>query len=388
MNDNQTMFRRLYLLSALTQISVAAFQPYLQIVLRNKGYSYSLVGVIISFSQAFAIIGPLILSSFADRRGRTRPFLFLASSLSLVFAMPMYLSSNRTLVIISSALMHFFFWALNPLSDAFINRSLKGENYRYGAIRAVGTLSYMTALTLFGLTGFPDESNNTSIFTSFAFLIVLNTLALFLQKEERNVSEENNKDKKAFSFSWFTKSYYIFMALVALTRVGESVVEKLLSSYMTEVLNLGSYFSLFVSIGAFFEFMSMILFGRLLRKKKITPLFMLFLSAAALAARLWLYLIPNIYVFAFAQTLHGLTFGACHVAATSFTASTVKAEHYEVGMSIYWALATNLPELLGTLMGGFIIDSCGYNTLFLSYGFFPLIAAIGCIILRKRIQTS
>lgn len=380
------MLFRLYLLSALTQISVASFAPYLQIVLRNKGYSYSLVGVITSIAQAFAIIGPLVISSLSDRKGKTKPFLIIASLLSLLFAVPLYLSSNVAFVIVSCSLMHFFFWALNPLSDAFINRSLKGENYRYGTIRAVGTLSYTTALTLFALTAFPNEGDNRSILLSFTFFILLNTVFLFLQKEDRN--GRGGEKRKAFSFSWFSKSYYMFMALVALTRIGESVVEKMLSSYMTEVLNLGSSFTLFVSIGAFFEFVSMILFGRLLRKKKVTPLFMLFLSAVALTLRLLLYLIPNIYVFAFAQTLHGLTFGACHVAATSFTAANVKAEHYEVGMSIYWALATNLPELLGTLTGGFIIDSYGYNALFFSYAFFPLIAAIGIVILRKRIQSS
>lgn len=380
------MLFRLYLLSALTQISVASFAPYLQIVLRNKGYSYSLVGVITSIAQAFAIIGPLVISSLSDRKGKTKPFLIISSLLSLLFAVPLYLSSNVVFVIVSCSLMHFFFWALNPLSDAFINRSLKDENYRYGTIRAVGTLSYTTALTLFALTAFPNEGDNRSILLSFTFFILLNSVLLFLQKEERN--ESGGVKRKAFSFSWFSKSYYMFMALVALTRIGESVVEKMLSSYMTEVLNLGSSFTLFVSIGAFFEFVSMILFGRLLRKKKVTPLFMLFLSAVALTLRLLLYLIPNIYVFAFAQTLHGLTFGACHVAATSFTAMNVDAEHYEVGMSIYWALATNLPELLGTLVGGFIIDSYGYNALFFSYAFFPFIAAIGIIILRKRIQSS
>lgn len=382
--NNSAMNISLYVLSVLTQISVASYAPYLQIILRNKGYSYSLTGVIISLGQAAAIAGPLVVSALSDRKGRTRPFLFLSAALSLLSSIPLFFSTNKAYVILSVLVLDFFFWSLNPLSDAFINRSLRKERYKYGKIRAFGTLGYLTALILFAVSGFPDERNNASIFKCFLSVITIYILSLFLLKEER--SEEKVKERKRFSLFDFNKGFYLFMFLVALTRVGQSVVEKMLSAYMTETLQLGSKFTLFISIGAFFEFFSLLLFSRLLREKKVRPLFMLFLSAVALTIRLLMYLIPNIYVFALAQTLHGLTFGACHSSATCYIAENVKAEHYEVGMSVYWALATNFPELLGTLVGGFVIESCGYNTLFLSYAVFPLIAALLAVILRKEIE--
>ena len=375
---------RYFLLAVLTQTAIASYSPYIQITLRNKGYSYSLVGVIMALGQAAAIVGPLVLSALTDKKGRTKPFLILCALVSILFGIPYFLSSSTAVVILSVCLLDAFFWSLNPLSDGFLNRALKGRSDRYGLLRACGTFGYMTALVVFALTGFPDEGSNTSIMKCFVLFLGLYTVAAFMQKEEKR--ETKGDKKKFFSPSWFEGRYYLFMLIVAFTRVGQSVVEKLLASYMTEYLDLGQYFSLFIALGAFFEFFSMIIFGRLLKMDKITPSGMLLLSAVALTVRLLLYLVPNIFVFALAQTLHGLTFGALHVAATTFTARNTSSEHYEVGMSIYWAVATNLPELIGSLCGGFVIDRWGYPVLFASYALFPFIAVVLCMVLRKKIR--
>lgn len=375
---------RYYLLEVLTQVAIAAYSPYIQIILRNKGFSYSLVGVMIAVGQAAAIVGPLVISSLTDRTGRTKPFLVLSAVFSLFFGSFFFHSGSVGVTALSIFLLDAFFWSLNPLSDGFLNRKIRGTGANYGTLRACGTFGYMIALTLFAVTGFPDESRNSSIFVCFVIFLVLFIISALLQTDDRR--ERKEEKGKFFSFSWFSRDFYIFMIIVAFTRIGQSVVEKLLASYMTEHLGLGSYFSLFIAVGAFFEFLCMILFGRLLSARRVTPAFMLFISAVALTVRLLLYLIPSIWVFLLAQTLHGLTFGALHVAATTYTARTVSSEHYEMGMSIYWALATNLPELFGSLCGGFVIDSMGYPSLFTIYAVFPLIAAILCIVFRKRIS--
>lgn len=375
---------RYYLLAVLTQTAVAAYAPYIQIVLRNKGYSYSLVGIIIAVGQAAAIVGPLIISSLSDRAGKTKRFIVLSALLALLFAFPFFLSTDKTVVILSIFFLDIFFWSLNPLCDGFLSRALNGKKTSYGTLRASGTFGYMTALTLFALTSFPDENSNSSVLLSYTIFIALFLAAALLQKDE--VRERKGGGKVLFSPSWFSSGFYIFMFIVSLTRIGQAVVEKLLASYMKETLGLGSYFSLFIAIGALFEFCCMILFGHLLKKNRVTPAFLLFLSAVGLTVRLLLYLIPSIWVFAIAQTLHGLTFGALHVAATTYAARSVSSEHYEVAMSIYWAIATNLPELIGSLCGGFVIDSFGYPVLFLSYAFFPFIAAVLCVALRKKIS--
>ena len=376
---------QLFLLSMLTQTAVATLSPYLQIIFRNKGYSHSLSGTLIALCQLSAIIMPLIISSISDKRGRTKPMIILCVVLSIILAFPFLLSNNFVIVAVSAFILNGFFWCINPLADGFINRKLSGDSSRYGTIRAMGTLSYVTALVLFGVTGFPHENDNSSILLCMMIFLPLLALGASFLKEDKRIEKKEEKGK-LFSFSWFPKRFYIFMGIVALTRVGQSVVEKLLSSYMTENLGLGDSFVLFIALGAVFEFFCMILFGKLNKKGILSSTTILTISAVGLTVRLLLYLIPGLPAFILAQTLHGLTFGALHLCATSYTAANVDKNHYDLGMTLYWSLATNLPEMLGALVGGFIIDSFGYPTLFLSYSFFPLLAVVLSIVLKKTLE--
>lgn len=375
---------QLFLLSMLTQASVATLSPYLQIIFRNKGYSHSLSGVLIALCQLSAIIMPLMVSSISDKRGKTKNMIILCGILSIILAFPFLLSENLTLVVVSAFLLNGFFWCLNPLSDGYINRKLSGDSSRYGLIRAMGTLSYVTALIMFGVTGFPHENDNTSILKCMMIFIPLLVIGASFLKENKRVNEKEEKGK-LFSFSWFPKRFYIFMAIVALTRVGQAVVEKLLASYMTENLGLGDSFVLFVALGAIFEFFCMIIFGKLNKKGVLSSTTILTISAIGLTLRLLLYLIPGLPAFIVAQTLHGLTFGALHLCATSYTAANCSKNHYDLGMTLYWSLATNLPEMLGAFLGGFIIDKYGYPMLFFSYSFFPLLAVILSLVFRKTL---
>ena len=298
---------QLFLLSMLTQASVATLSPYLQIIFRNKGYSHSLSGVLIALCQLSAIIMPLMVSSISDKRGKTKNMIILCGILSIILAFPFLLSENLTLVVVSAFLLNGFFWCLNPLSDGYINRKLSGDSSRYGLIRAMGTLSYVTALIMFGVTGFPHENDNSSILKCMMIFIPLLVIGASFLKENKRVNEKEEKGK-LFSFSWFPKRFYIFMAIVALTRVGQAVVEKLLASYMTENLGLGDSFVLFVALGAIFEFFCMIIFGKLNKKGVLSSTTILTISAIGLTLRLLLYLTPGLPAFIVAHTLHGITF--------------------------------------------------------------------------------
>ena len=376
--------KKLFLLSVTVQMAVASFTPYLQIIFRNKGYSHTLTGVLVALCQLSAIVMPMIISSISDRKGRTSPFIALVALLSIILAVIFLLSDSLVVTVLSSFLLNGFFWCMNPLADGMLNRSLKGDSSSYGIIRAMGTMSYVIVLVAFALIGFPDEKSNSSILIAIVAGTSLPLITSMIQGEKRREVEESAKS--SFSFSWFPRRFYVFMAIVAATRVGQSVVEKLLSSYMTENLGLGSYFLLFVALGALCEFFCMIGFGRLKRKGILTSWALLLISAIGLTVRLLLYLIPGIPAFAIAQTLHGLTFGVLHVAATGYAADNVSSEHYDLAMTIYWSVATNLPEMLGALAGGYVIEYFGYPMLFLSYSAFPFAAVILCFAFRKLIE--
>lgn len=377
---------RLVILNFFLQSTVAVLAPYVQIMFRNKGYSHSLVGVVIAVGQIASIIVPIFMCMISDRTRRTKTLVIMLMIASVAFLYPTALSSSMALTFLFYFLTASCFWSLNPMMDGYETRLLRGNSSAYGLARSAGTMGYVVALILFGLTGFPDETDNHSIWLCFVIAAAIFLLFMFRSPKDLPAEQtENRQEQKSFSFKWFSGRYWLMMLIVALSRFGHAVPDKLLASYMTEVLGLGDKFTLMIALGALSEFVMMLVGGRLLQSGKAKPYLFVLLASAGLAIRLMIYYFAkSLAVFTLAQLFHSVTFGALHIGMAKFIAQNVEKEHYSLAMSLYWAIATNLPAMLGALFGGFIIDYLGYRSLFAIYTIFPVAATVLCLAARRR----
>lgn len=380
---------RLMLLNFSLQAAVSAISPYTQLLLRNKGYSHSLVGVIVAIGQVASIFFPVLFGMLSDRTRKTRLlFVVLAAGTAIAFV-PTAISGSVAVTIVCFFVASALFWSINPMNDGYENRVLGGDSSKYGVVRAMGTLGYLVCLVVFALTGFPVETDNRSIaLCTVVTLSVFCFMVLFAPKDEPKSVEPQGNEGRFFSFDWFSSKFYLMMFVVALTRIAEAVIDKLLSSYMTEDLNLGGRFALFVALGAASEFVMMVVGGRLMQKGKVSAYGLIVMSAIGMIVRLLIYrFFPTIAAFTVAQLLHSFTFGALHIGVSKFVAQNVNESHYSLAMSFYWAIATNLPEMIGVLAGGFVIDIFGYGTLFASYVVFPVLALVICLANRRKLSS-
>lgn len=380
---------RLMLLNFSLQAAVSAIAPYTQLLLRNKGYSHSLVGVIVAIGQVASIFFPVLFGMLSDRTRKTRLlFVVLAAGTAIAFV-PTAISGSVAVTIGCFFVASALFWSINPMNDGYENRVLGGDSSKYGVVRAMGTLGYLVCLVVFALTGFPVETDNRSIaLCTVVTLSVFCFMVLFAPKDEPKSVETQGNEGRFFSFDWFSSKFYLMMFVVALTRIAEAVIDKLLSSYMTEELNLGGRFALFVALGAASEFVMIVVGGRLMQKGKVSAYGLIVLSAIGMTVRLLIYrFFPTIPAFIVAQLLHSFTFGALHIGVSKFVAQNVNESHYSLAMSFYWAIATNLPEMIGVLAGGFVIDIFGYGTLFASYVVFPVLALVICLANRRKLSS-
>ena len=361
--------------------------PYVQILLRNKGYSHSMVGLVVAIGQLGSIILPLLISGVSDKTRRTKLiFLILALICAVVFV-PTALSPSVVITAISLFIVSGMYLSISPLIDGYQNRLLNGDAQKYGIARSAGTMGYVLALVLFSLIKFPNESDNRSIALCLAIVTAI-FMAVVLIIPNDLPPEKGSKKRKSIS-GLFSKRFYLMMLVIGLSRVAHAVPDRLLSSYMVEVLGLGGNFALFVSLGALSEFVMMNIGGILLEKKKTTTYTLIVLGSLALGVRLLIYrFFPSVLGLVFAQLLHSMTFGSFHIAATQFIAHDVQKEHYSVAMSFYWAIATNLPQMLGSLIGGVVIDRFGYNILFSSFSMFPILATLLALFCRKILKSK
>ncbi len=344
-----------------------------------------------ALSQLACMLIPLPFSALADKTRKTRLMMVVLMVLCVLLFVPAALSKSIPITMVSFLLSMGIFHSIHPISDGYQNRILDGDAGRYGKARAAGTMGYVVTLALFGLLNYPDETDNRSICICFALLaLIYMFVVLFIPKDLPPEQDEQERGEKPVSTkSVFSGRFYLMMLILAISRIGHAVPDKLLSSYMVEVLDLGGDFSLYVALGALSEFAMMIISGNLLQKKKTTPYVLILLSFIGLAVRLAIYrLFPSVTGLVFAQLLHSLTFGAFHIGATKFIAQNVDRKHYSLAMSFYWAIATSLPSMIGTLFGGFIIDNLGYPNLFVINLAFPIASIVLSLGFRKKLDVQ
>lgn len=377
---------RLYFMAFTLQIVTATLYPYSQIVLRNLGYSQSLVGIILALGQLASCIAPLFISNLADRTGKTKLF-YVFATLTIAIGHILYMNvPSLIFVILFFIVSYACAGSMTSLSDSLINLSINKIGGNYSNIRATGTIAYVITLTLFTIFQFPDNKSNNQILTALVSAALLQTFAIIIS--DNPVDTVDKKDiSKFFDAKWFSRNFYLLILIIFIKSIACAVIEKLLGSYMTEVLNLGNRFAIFVALGALSEFIFMILFGKWLKQGKIKGLTLIKLSCIGLIVRLSLYAVSsNIYVFTFAQLFHCLTYAASHVAMIAYISKHIPKDHIGLATAIYSAIAINAAGFIGALGGGFIIDHMGYPALFKIYTIFPVIALVLCFVYEKRIS--
>jgi len=373
-----------YLMQSFIQPLNGSIASYFQIAMRNKGWSYSMIGVVTALGQITTIVGPLFVAFAAEKRGKEKAALIICTLLSLTFHIPFFLAGNALVTGISYVVSCAFMWSINPVSDGLITKNVIGTKTEYGNIRACGTMGYVVFMFLFSVTGFPSNTSNLQMLLNNAFFTIV-VLVLVCLAPSRNIKPRDSGE----TTTGFSKEFYVFIAFVAISRVSMAAIDKMLASYMVEEMGLGRWFTAFIALGALSEFFFMIGGTRILKNRKMSPYAMLMLSSATIIIRLLGYVATkNLIVFGLCQLLHGTVFAFCHVASVRWISERVDSRHYSMALTIYHSVALNLPVLLGSLAGGFIVDGLGYRALFLIYTLFPLASMIFGLVNRKSLVTQ
>lgn len=379
----------LYFLSFLVQSIQGAVGPYLQIMLRNSGYSHILVGTVMGAGLFLSVVGPLLFSYISQKTGKPRLVMILSALAVVVFFAPVMFPVSTAVTIVCYCLGFVSICSINPLHDGYITTHIPNSSY-YGRIRACGTMGYVSMLVLSAVTSFPNQESNSSIFLNMGIKIGAFVLfCLLFLKPDKGVSQSGRTAslKNRTSFKALGSTFYLFIFLFALTRIAHGVVEKLLASYMTEVLDLGNSFTFYIALGAMFEALVMVTLGKKTSGGVAACINMLVISSFAVTIRLLIYFFfpKSIIMFSIAQAMHGLTYGMAHISATAYIATLLGKEKFTLGMGVYQALGYNLPEMIAVTVGGFVIDYYGYPVLFASYSVLPLIAIVLIVFSRKKL---
>ncbi len=365
----------------------AIVNPFLQVMLRNKAYSYEVVGVLLSLFEIAGIAGPLLVARYVDKRGNMKAVVLFSTLFACLGMTALMLSRSILITIIGLFLLAFFLRSLMPLLDSYANNLFNGDSQKYTLIRSFGTVGFVFFSLLFAATKQPDLSSNLSIGTFALAISGIFILVVLGWKREPKQRGAAIRIETPQAGHWFDRAFVVGLFIIALNRISMSSVSSFFSLYLVEELKINAI-SLLNALAAGSEFFAMILAGFLIQRKKALPVHLFIASGLAMVVRLVIYAqMPTLPGVLIAQMLHSIGYGFFHPAAIYFVARRVRRSHRTLGMSMYISLGTGLPAVLGSSLGGLIVESFGYRSLFLSYSCFALASALLCVVFYRTMTT-
>jgi PPP family 3-phenylpropionic acid transporter len=384
---NEKRFIPSFIFSSLVAAIIA---PYLSIMLRDLGYSPVWVGVLLGVHSGAGIAGPIIFGHLADRTGNYRPVLIVSCILPALIVFPLIRLVHPALSAILLALLAFGQRSVISLLDAVTTIQI-GRTGNYGKVRVWGSLSFIFMTLFLQWTPFlkPNSAAHIGSWIFLASIISIMPILLlpgvFLRSSAEHHAEEPSKEAENVSSSVsprFTLSAYALGGFVTifLCSFSMSSVYTYFPLYLTEVIR-WDMVGLMFGLATISEVPIIFLSSALVRRFGSLPLLTLASAGIVLRLLIWAFLPFKPCILA-SQLLHSLCFGVFHPAAVYFIASIFPTQKRGLGMSVYIALGSGLPALIGNVAGGAIVEAAGYQFLFALYAGIAGVAFVVCNVAR------
>jgi PPP family 3-phenylpropionic acid transporter len=373
----------------LIYASYAAINPYIPILLRFSGYSASTVGILMGLLEGAGIAGPFIFSFFADKWGRYKPGLVITHGLTLLALIPLLLFRQPLIAGLLITVLGLGFRSSFPLLEAVATIGI-GQGGNYGKVRTAGSLGFVLMMLFLQITPFlkPDTPVNITWWMGITTLLSLVSMIIIPGRFTGLASRSPPERRRGSGKSFWTPLLILGLLIIGISRLAMASINSFFSLFLVEYIGwnaVGAMWALASSSEIPFMYLSRRLIGR------FGALPLLAFSAALVTVRLSIYAIfPWKAGIIAAQLLHSVCYGLFHPAAIAFISGSVPPERRALGMSLYLSLGNGLPNLLGSVLGGFVIDLAGYRALFGIFSLFPLAALgiYGFILVAKNRQAG
>ena len=367
----------------------AGFQPFRVVFLSDHGISNSLIGIILTVSSLVAIIVQPMWGILSDRLKSIKKVFILCLLFCMLLTPLLTVVHGFVGYLIIMTLVSVFMCPFLPFMDMWTVQGLKiiPGNHTYGSVRLWGSVGFTIVVALLGRLALV-KSVDAVLITYSLMNIVTIIIALSIPFEgtppkpvgavmQAQEAGEKKPDKKAnkLQIGRLMKNYYYITFVLAACFVNVSMMVKM--TYLPERMSFAGgdtqLYSLLMSIGAISEVPMLFLSKYILRRFK--PINMIIVSMGLSILHIFL-LSMNIPAWGIMviHVLQGFSFGLTVIGNVYYVDSLAPNDLKASAQSIFSSASFGMAGMLGSSIGGILLDRIGILETYLMCAVFSVFA--------------
>lgn len=365
--------------------ALGVFSPYWPVYLKdNLQFSPIEIGQVLSAFMISRLIGPLLLSSIADKASHRIHIIRFGSLASVLCLAGIFVNDTFWWVLLVSFLFGIFWNAVLPQYEAFTLNQLGEQSNRYSLIRVWGSIGFMLIVI-----AFPRMMETASYVPhTIIALLVLMTLSCFFVKDDAPL-EKPASNSSMFLWDILKKPVVIAILLAGLLQsANHGAYYTFFTIYLLENNYSASFGGVMWAFGVLIEIILFLVIHKLLLRFNLSLLFALSLLLTAIRWVLMAYFVDNVLMLWIIQALHAASFGLFHVSMIHLIHHFFPAQFQGRGQALYSGLSYGLGGAIGSSMSGYLWYHSGSTITFLVMGGLAFLAWVIALIFIRNISDN
>ena len=357
-----------------------AFGVYQTVYLQDNGMTASDLGTLNAISSTVAILAMTFWGMISDKINSIKKTLLIALTVAMAMyaAMPLLPTDKPfsiALFFVYAPLVNFSRCSLATLLDNITVRNCTEKRLNYGVIRAFGSFTF--TIGSFIIVALIPYLGVSSSFWLSGLLMVPTIISLFFSHDPKAPAKPTESKKIKVSPKELFKNYYYiaFMIFTVILYIPLSAEFSFLTYFMEDNGIAKESIGTVLAVRALMEIPLLIVIVKLRRKFRLKYLIMIACTLMASECLLIGFVANSLMEVIIAGTFFGLGNGL-FLGTVSLYLYKLAPNHLKATAQTIFAAVCSISGIFGNLVGGFVYQSIGGRSFYISLGLVILLSVL------------
>lgn len=340
--------------------TIGTLIPYWGLYLQSQGYSAQQIATVLAVIMATKVVSPNLWGWIADKTGQRMRIIRVASFLSIIIFLGIFVSLDYHWVIFIMLLFSFFWNATLPQFEAVTLMHLDKDTRRYSSIRLWGSCGFVLLVMILGIVF--DQYGLDAFPVIFSVLLLcIWVCSYFIADKSQGVKDVSSVD---FMAILRRPQVLLFLFVCLLLQMSHGPYYAFYSIYLEQHHYSRVLIGELWALGVIAEIIIFLLMYQMLQKWSIR--FLLIVSLLLTGIR-WLmigYFVDSLPLLIIAQCFHAASFGVFHAVAIHLIRHFFPDAAQGRGQALYSSLSFGLGGAVGAIYSGYTWESLGAEATF------------------------